>query len=82
MVFFESAKNSKSTIAVLDAHFPGYPGKDLWTASFPDLNPIDFSVSVNTLKIAHQKAWDDIDVDYCRRTADSVIKRSNFEYLL
>ncbi|PIC39650.1 hypothetical protein B9Z55_011270 [Caenorhabditis nigoni] len=96
---------SKSTIAVLDAHFPGYLGKDLWPASSPDLNPMDFSVwghleskisgssysSVDTLKDALQKAWDDIDVDYCRRTADSVIKRlkacveahgSNFEYLL
>ncbi|PIC12899.1 hypothetical protein B9Z55_028135 [Caenorhabditis nigoni] len=67
---------AKSTIAVLDAHFPGYLGKDLWPASSPDLNPMDFSVwghleskisgssysSVDTLKDALQKAWDDIEV--------------------
>ena len=42
-------------------------------------------------KLALQKAWDDIDVDYLRRTVDSVIeslkacvraKGSNFEHLL
>ncbi|EFO95902.1 hypothetical protein CRE_17595 [Caenorhabditis remanei] len=96
---------SKSTKAVLDAHFPGYWGKDMWPASSPDLNPMDFSVwgyleskisgtsynTVDALKAALQKAWDEIDVDYLRRTSNSVIGRlkacikakgSNFEFLL
>uniref|UniRef100_A0A8R1DZZ8 Uncharacterized protein n=1 Tax=Caenorhabditis japonica TaxID=281687 RepID=A0A8R1DZZ8_CAEJA len=35
---------AKSTKVVLDTHFPGYLGKDLWPARSPDRNPIDFSV--------------------------------------
>ncbi|CAS00634.1 Protein CBG27172 [Caenorhabditis briggsae] len=77
---------SKSTKAVLDAHFPGYWGKDMWPASSPDLNPLDFSVwgyleekvmarphpNVDSLKAALLKAWDDLDDDYLRRTVASV----------
>lgn len=80
---------SKSTKAVLDAHFPGYWSKDLWPASSPDLNPLDFSVwgymedkvmarshpNVDSLKKALQKIWDDIPDDYLRRTVDSVPSR-------
>uniref|UniRef100_A0A8R1EQF9 BAH domain-containing protein n=1 Tax=Caenorhabditis japonica TaxID=281687 RepID=A0A8R1EQF9_CAEJA len=35
---------SRSTLAVLEAHFPGFLDKNLWPASSPDLNPMDFSV--------------------------------------
>uniref|UniRef100_A0A8R1ER88 Uncharacterized protein n=1 Tax=Caenorhabditis japonica TaxID=281687 RepID=A0A8R1ER88_CAEJA len=35
---------AKSTKVVLDTHFPGYLGKDLWPASSPYLNPMDFRV--------------------------------------
>ncbi|CAP35954.1 Protein CBG18521 [Caenorhabditis briggsae] len=80
---------SKSTKAVLDAHFPGYWGKDMWPASSPDLNPLDFSVwgyleekvmarshpNVDSLKAALLKAWDDLDDDYLRRTVASVPAR-------
>ncbi|CAP20883.1 Protein CBG24224 [Caenorhabditis briggsae] len=80
---------SKSTKAVLDAHFPGYWGKDMWPASSPDLNPLDFSVwgyleekvmarshpNVDSLKAALLKAWDDLDDDYLRRTVASVRAR-------
>uniref|UniRef100_A0A8R1ERI3 Tc1-like transposase DDE domain-containing protein n=1 Tax=Caenorhabditis japonica TaxID=281687 RepID=A0A8R1ERI3_CAEJA len=69
---------SQSTIAVLDAHFPGYLDKNVWPASSPDLNPMDYSVcgmfegniagkvfaTVNGLKAALEKAWVDIDDEY------------------
>uniref|UniRef100_A0A2Q4TB48 HTH luxR-type domain-containing protein n=1 Tax=Caenorhabditis japonica TaxID=281687 RepID=A0A2Q4TB48_CAEJA len=72
---------SRSTLAVLEAHFPGFLDKNLWPASSPDLNPMDFSV------------WGmaSIDDGYLRRTVNSVKKRlracvkargSNFEILL
>uniref|UniRef100_A0A8R1DKC7 Tc1-like transposase DDE domain-containing protein n=1 Tax=Caenorhabditis japonica TaxID=281687 RepID=A0A8R1DKC7_CAEJA len=35
---------AKATKVVLDTHFPGYLGKDLWPTRSPDLNPMDFSV--------------------------------------
>uniref|UniRef100_A0A8R1EGG0 Paired domain-containing protein n=2 Tax=Caenorhabditis japonica TaxID=281687 RepID=A0A8R1EGG0_CAEJA len=35
---------SRSTLAVLEANFPGFLDKNLWPASSPDLNPMDFSV--------------------------------------
>uniref|UniRef100_A0A1I7V074 SH3b domain-containing protein n=1 Tax=Caenorhabditis tropicalis TaxID=1561998 RepID=A0A1I7V074_9PELO len=35
---------SKSTKTVLDAHFPGYLGTDMWPDSSPDKNPLFFSV--------------------------------------
>uniref|UniRef100_A0A8R1HLT9 DDE_3 domain-containing protein n=1 Tax=Caenorhabditis japonica TaxID=281687 RepID=A0A8R1HLT9_CAEJA len=75
---------SKSTKSVLDAHFPGYWGKDMWPVSSPDLHPLDFYLALlNT--------WDDIDDNYLRRTVDSVpdrlkacieAKGFNFEHVL
>ena len=55
-------------------HFPNFWGPDIWPANACDINPLDFSVwsiveqkippakrySLNTLKTAIQKAWDDI----------------------
>uniref|UniRef100_A0A8R1EK14 Uncharacterized protein n=1 Tax=Caenorhabditis japonica TaxID=281687 RepID=A0A8R1EK14_CAEJA len=75
---------SRSTLAVLEAHFPGFLDKNLWPASSPDLNPMDFSAALEV-------AWASIDDGYLRRTVNSVKKRlracvkargSNFEILL
>uniref|UniRef100_A0A8R1IQ70 Tc1-like transposase DDE domain-containing protein n=1 Tax=Caenorhabditis japonica TaxID=281687 RepID=A0A8R1IQ70_CAEJA len=80
---------SRSTLAVLEAHFPGFLDKNLWPASSPDLNPMDFSVwgmlegkiagkvfaTVDDLKAALEVAWASIDDGYLRRTVNSVKKR-------
>uniref|UniRef100_A0A2Q4TGU8 Tc3 transposase DNA binding domain-containing protein n=2 Tax=Caenorhabditis japonica TaxID=281687 RepID=A0A2Q4TGU8_CAEJA len=80
---------SRSTLAVLKAHFPGFLDKNLWPASSPDLNPMDFSVwgmlegkiagkvfaTVDDLKAALEVAWASIDDGYLRRTVNSVKKR-------
>ena len=80
---------SKSTKRVLDRHFAGYWSKDLWPASSPDLNPLDFSIwgfleskvstnthqSVEHLKAALQKAWAEISVEHLRRTVESEFPR-------
>uniref|UniRef100_A0A8R1DJA8 Uncharacterized protein n=1 Tax=Caenorhabditis japonica TaxID=281687 RepID=A0A8R1DJA8_CAEJA len=76
---------SRSTLAVLEAHFPGFLDKNLWPASSPDLNPMDFSVwgmlegkiagkvfaTVDDLKAALEVAWASIDDGYLRRTVNS-----------
>uniref|UniRef100_A0A8R1EFH7 Uncharacterized protein n=1 Tax=Caenorhabditis japonica TaxID=281687 RepID=A0A8R1EFH7_CAEJA len=78
-----------ATLAVLEAHFPGFLDKNLWPASSPDLNPMDFSVwgmlegkiagkvfaTVDDLKAALEVAWASIDDGYLRRTVNSVKKR-------
>jgi len=60
--------------------------KQMWPPSSPDLNPMDFSVwavmeakacskshsNIKSLKAALQKAWDEIDVDYLRKTVEAV----------
>uniref|UniRef100_A0A8R1ERP4 Uncharacterized protein n=1 Tax=Caenorhabditis japonica TaxID=281687 RepID=A0A8R1ERP4_CAEJA len=80
---------SRSTLAVLEAHFPGFLDKNLWPASSPDLNTMDFSVwgmlegkiagkvfaTVDDLKAALEVAWASIDDGYLRRTVNSVKKR-------
>uniref|UniRef100_A0A8R1HNY4 CRAL-TRIO domain-containing protein n=1 Tax=Caenorhabditis japonica TaxID=281687 RepID=A0A8R1HNY4_CAEJA len=77
---------SRSTLAVLEAHFPGFLDKNLWPASSPDLNPMDFSVwgmlegkiagkvfaTVDDLKAALEVAWASIDDGYLRRTVNSI----------
>uniref|UniRef100_A0A8R1IKS3 HTH luxR-type domain-containing protein n=1 Tax=Caenorhabditis japonica TaxID=281687 RepID=A0A8R1IKS3_CAEJA len=81
---------SRSTLAVLEAHFPGFLDKNLWPASSPDLNPMDFSVwgmlegkiagkvfaTVDDLKAALEVAWASIDDGYLRRTVNSVKKQT------
>uniref|UniRef100_A0A8R1E6L1 SH3 domain-containing protein n=1 Tax=Caenorhabditis japonica TaxID=281687 RepID=A0A8R1E6L1_CAEJA len=78
---------SRSTLAVLEAHFPGFLDKNLWPASSPDLNPMDFSVwgmlegkiagkvfaTVDDLKAALEVAWASIDDGYLRRTVNSIL---------
>uniref|UniRef100_A0A8R1I9B0 Tc1-like transposase DDE domain-containing protein n=1 Tax=Caenorhabditis japonica TaxID=281687 RepID=A0A8R1I9B0_CAEJA len=77
---------SRSTLAVLEAHFPGFLDKNLWPASSPDLNPMDFSVwgmlegkiagkVFATVDAALEVAWASIDDGYLRRTVNSVKKR-------
>uniref|UniRef100_A0A8R1ES90 HTH luxR-type domain-containing protein n=1 Tax=Caenorhabditis japonica TaxID=281687 RepID=A0A8R1ES90_CAEJA len=78
---------SRSTLAVLEAHFPGFLDKNLWPASSPDLNPMDFSVwgmlegkdrgkkfllLFDDLNAALEVAWASIDDGYLRRTVISV----------
>ena len=62
---------------------------DEWPPNSPDLNPMDYSVwsvseskactsphsSVNSLKAALVKAWDEIDEEYLRRTVDAFPRR-------
>uniref|UniRef100_A0A8R1DIY6 C2H2-type domain-containing protein n=11 Tax=Caenorhabditis japonica TaxID=281687 RepID=A0A8R1DIY6_CAEJA len=82
---------SRSTLAVLEAHFPGFLDKNLWPASSPDLNPMDFSVwgmlegkiagkvfaTVDDLKAALEVAWASIDDGYLRRTVNSQFADAN-----
>uniref|UniRef100_A0A8R1IRH2 HTH luxR-type domain-containing protein n=1 Tax=Caenorhabditis japonica TaxID=281687 RepID=A0A8R1IRH2_CAEJA len=79
-----------------DRHWPSWRrisldswDKNLWPASSPDLNPMDFSVwgmlegkiagkvfaTVDDLKAALEVAWASIDDGYLRRTVNSVKKR-------
>lgn len=83
------AHRAKSTITYLETHFPGFLNKNQWPASSCDLNPLDFSVwgymqqklvnknirDLNTLRREIVKIWDELDVDYLRRTVESVIPR-------
>lgn len=70
-------------------NFPDFIAFNEWPPSSPDCNPMDFSVwsvleakacskahkTIDSLKNALKKAWDDIDVDYLRATVDSFPKR-------
>uniref|UniRef100_A0A1I7TCP6 Paired domain-containing protein n=1 Tax=Caenorhabditis tropicalis TaxID=1561998 RepID=A0A1I7TCP6_9PELO len=83
------SRKSVQMIVKKDFGLKRYWGKDMWPASSPDLNPMDFSVwgyleskvmahshpDIKSLKQALVKAWDEIDDDYLRRTVDSVPKR-------
>ncbi|VDL70150.1 unnamed protein product [Nippostrongylus brasiliensis] len=60
-----------------------------WPPNCPDLNPLDYSIwavlekkvcstrhsSLDSLKAALVKAWDELDNDYLRRTVDAFPKR-------
>lgn len=99
------AHSAKSTMNFCEAHFPNTWGKDLWPANSPDLNPMDFSVwgileskacatnhtTVESLKRALQKAWDEIPkkmlaniVNNFRRRLEACVaaEGGNFEHLL
>lgn len=83
------AHGAKTTMELCDRIFPGHLGKDLWPSNSPDLNPLDFSVwsvleekvsakphqSLDSLKKALTKAWEELDTDYLRRTVHSMVKR-------
>uniref|UniRef100_A0A914CGB4 Transposase n=1 Tax=Acrobeloides nanus TaxID=290746 RepID=A0A914CGB4_9BILA len=72
-------------------HFPDFISKEEWPANSPDLNPIDFSIrgilkakacatshkSLESLKAAILKAWNEIPLGTQRATVDEVPKRLN-----
>uniref|UniRef100_A0A8R1EA24 Uncharacterized protein n=1 Tax=Caenorhabditis japonica TaxID=281687 RepID=A0A8R1EA24_CAEJA len=80
---------SRSTLAVLEAHFPGFLDKNLWACFQPGSQSDGFSVwgmlegkiagkvfaTVDDLKAALEVAWASIDDGYLRRTVNSVKKR-------
>lgn len=99
------AHSANSTIAVCEELFPGFWGKDVWPPNSPDLNPMDFSVwsileqkvsatryaTVDALKTALTRAWDEITVEQCATIINNFPKRvkkcidaegGNFEHLL
>lgn len=83
------AHGAKTTIRFLETKIGSFMTKDLWPANSPDLNPLDFSVwgfmeeqlrsrkvhNLNNLRKELIKIWDDLDINYLRRTIDSVKKR-------
>lgn len=99
------AHSANSTMAVCEELFPGFWGKDVWPPNSPDLNPMDYSVwsileqkvsatryaTVDALKTALTRAWDEITVDQCATIVEDFPKRvkkcieaegGNFEHLL
>ena len=85
------AHGAKTTIRFLETEISSFLTKDLWPANSPDLNPLDFSIwgfmdeqlrsrnvkNVVTLRRELIKIWNDLDVNYLRRTVDSMNKRIN-----
>ena len=99
------AHGAKTTIELCDELFPGYWGKDVWPSNSPDLNAMDYSVwsllgqrlprikftTTEALKIALQRAWDQISEEECATIVGNFSKRleacitaegSHFEHLL
>lgn len=99
------AHGAKSTLDLMQQKLPHFFTKNDWPSSSPDLNPLDFSVwgyleeclrfkkitNLDQLKKELIAAWDKLDVNYLRRTVNSMIPRleacvkakgSNFEHLL
>lgn len=72
-----------------DKNFPDFIGFNEWPPMSPDLNPLDYSVwavleakacqkphkTLDSLKKALQKAWDELDLPYLRATVDDFPKR-------
>ena len=81
--------NVKVGAGVVSRAIPDFIPKDLWPPHSPDLNPMDFSVwavleakacrkkerSLESLKAALTRAWDDLGEDYLRPTVESAVKR-------
>ena len=99
------AHSANSTISVCEDLFPGFWGKDVWPPNSPDLNAMDFSVwsilekkiwgtryaTLEALKAALTRAWDEISVEECATIVGNFKKRlrkcievngGNFEHLL
>lgn len=83
------AHGAKTTIRFLETKIGSFMTKDMWPANSPDLNPLDFSVwgfmekqlrsrkvqNLDNLRKEIIKIWNDLDINYLRRTIDSVKKR-------
>ncbi|VDO18960.1 unnamed protein product [Heligmosomoides polygyrus] len=79
------AHGARTTIAYLDADFPGYLAKDQWPSNSPDLKPLDFVIwgyleqklrkriisNLDQLRRELNQAWEEIDTSYLRRTVES-----------
>jgi transposase len=83
------AHGAKTTLALCQRLFPGFWGKDVWPSNSPDLNPMDYAVwsileqkvsattysTVDALKRALTKAWDEISVEQLAAIVDNFPKR-------
>lgn len=83
------AHGAKATKALCEKLFPKTLTKEEWPSNSPDLNPIDYSIwsilsskvssirhkSVESLKTALQKAWDEIPVEQLAAIVDQFPKR-------
>lgn len=99
------AHSAKTTICLCENLFPGFWGKDVWPSNSPDLNAMDYSVwsilekkisriqykSIDHLKVALRRAWDEITIQECATIVSNFPKRlkncikskgANFEHLL
>uniref|UniRef100_A0A0N5BMS3 DUF659 domain-containing protein n=1 Tax=Strongyloides papillosus TaxID=174720 RepID=A0A0N5BMS3_STREA len=90
-VDWASAHKAKTTIQFLETKIGSFLTKDLWPTNSPNLNPLDFSVwgfmeeqlrsrnikNLVTLRRELTKIWNNLDVNYLRRTIDSIKKRIN-----
>jgi hypothetical protein len=99
------AHGAKTSVELCKRLFPAILDKDVWPANSPDLNAMDYSIwsileqkisatryaTVEQLKAALQKAWDEISVETCASVVDNFMKRLNaciqqkgghFEHLL
>jgi len=80
------AHAAKTTIRFIETKIGSFLTKDLYPYNSPDLNPLDFSVwghmeeQLRSRKVKNladlqkelNKIWSDLDVNYLRRTVDSV----------
>lgn len=85
------AHGAKTTLALCERLFPSFWGKDIWPSNSPDLNPMDYAVwsilerkvsakrydTVDALKRALTRAWDDISVEELATIVDNFPKRLN-----
>lgn len=83
------AHKAKVTQKWCKDHLPDFVTSEEWPPYSPDLNPMDYSVwsvleskvcasshtSMQSLKAALEKAWDELDPDYLRATVDDFPKR-------
>lgn len=99
------AHSAKSTILLCKELFSDVWDKDVWPPNSPDLNPLDYSIwsilesracatrhaSVDSLKAALKKAWDEITAEEVAAIVDNFPRRlkaciaakgSHFEKLL
>ncbi|KAK0426115.1 hypothetical protein QR680_009540 [Steinernema hermaphroditum] len=85
------AHGAKKTLDWCRANLPGFWDKEVWPSNSPDLNPLDFAVwsimeqkacavrhkSIDSLKRALEKAWDEITPEMIASILHSFRKRLN-----